>query len=227
MPELELVSHHLCPFAQRAAIVLHEKRAAFVRTDVDLGDRPDWFKVLSPLGKVPLLKVGETVLFESAVICDYLDETIAPRLHPADALRRAQHRGWIEFASAILNDIGGLYNAADEMSFHAKAGDLKRRFMRVEDVLDAGPYFAGARFSIVDAAFGPVFRYFDVFESFTDLEIVDALPKVRAWRKALAERESVRLAVDTGYPGRLRTFLETRRSYMAKLMAAPSLRAAP
>ena len=51
MPELTLVSHHLCPFVQRPAIALAEKGVAFNRIDVDLANRPDWFLAMSPLGR--------------------------------------------------------------------------------------------------------------------------------------------------------------------------------
>jgi glutathione S-transferase len=105
MPHLELVSHALCPYVQRAVIALTEKGVPFTRTVVDLDDKPAWFTALSPLGKVPLLRVDDAVLFESAVICDYLDETLEPRLHPIDPLERARHRAWIEFASTVLSDI--------------------------------------------------------------------------------------------------------------------------
>src|SRR5690606_7690385 len=106
---LVLVSHALCPYVQRAAIALREKGVPFERVDIDLSNKPAWFLALSPLGKTPVLLVPrnghfETV-FESAVICDFLDETIAPPLHPADALERARHRAWIEVASSTLNQI--------------------------------------------------------------------------------------------------------------------------
>ena len=85
---LKLVSHHLCPYVQRAAIALAEKGVPFTRENIDLANRPDWFKAISPTGKVPLLIVdGRHVLFESAAICDYLDETIEPRLHLRIPLR--------------------------------------------------------------------------------------------------------------------------------------------
>jgi glutathione S-transferase len=46
------------------------------------------------------------VLFESAVICEFVEETQpGPKLHPEDALDRAKHRAWMEFGSAILADI--------------------------------------------------------------------------------------------------------------------------
>lgn len=222
MTKLELVSHALCPYVQRAVIALTEKQTPFTRRTVDLADKPDWFKAISPLGKVPLLQVGDAVLFESAAICDYLDETIAPRLHPADPLRRAQHRAWIEFASALLNDIWGLYTAADETAFETRSRDIEAKFQRLEGELGRhdGPYFTGADFSLVDAAFAPAFRYFEVFERFIDLGVFADKPRLRAWRKALAERPSVAKAVTPDYPARLEAFLRARNSHMSRLMPA-------
>ena len=110
---LTLVSHPLCPYVQRVAIVLAEKGVAFERLDVDLAHKPDWFLAVSPLGKTPVLLVDGEALFESAVICEFLDETITPRLHSADPLVRARHRGWIAFASVVLDRIAGFYNATD------------------------------------------------------------------------------------------------------------------
>jgi glutathione S-transferase len=217
MPRLELVSHALCPYVQRAVIALTEKGIPFTRTVVDLADKPDWFTALSPLGKVPLLKVDGAVLFESAVICDYLDETIEPRLHPAEALERARHRAWIEFASAVLNDIWRFYTAPDLTAFEARLADLRARFVQLEAVLGEGPYFAGPGFSLVDAAFGPVFRYFDVFEVFASFRLCEDLPKVQAWRQALAARPSVRAAVAESYHDALRAFVVGQNGHLGRL----------
>lgn len=214
-PQYHLVSHVLCPYVQRAVIVLTEKGVPFERTDVDLGDKPDWFRRISPLGKTPVLVVDGTPLFESAVICDYLDETLAPRLHPDAPLERARHRAWVEFASALLNAVGGFYTAQDETALAAKTRDIRTRFEQLEDTLGAGPYFGGAHFSIVDAAFGPVFRYFDVFEQIDDFGFFAGLPKVAAWRQRLAERPSVRAAVRADYPQLLMDFLLKRGSMLS------------
>src|SRR5687768_16715354 len=108
-----LVSHALCPYVQRAAIVLAEKRVPFERVTIDLADKPAWFTAVSPMGKVPLLRVGDAVLFESAAICEYLEDTTAPALHPADPVERARHRAWMEFGSNVLNLIAAFYGAAD------------------------------------------------------------------------------------------------------------------
>ena len=103
---LVLVSHPLCPYVQRAAIVLDEKGEAFERRDVDLADKPAWFRRVSPLGKTPVLLMGNDALFESAVICEYLDETIGTPLHPQDPLERARHRAWMAYGSQLLEAIG-------------------------------------------------------------------------------------------------------------------------
>lgn len=216
---LILVSHHLCPYVQRPAISLAEKQVPFERVYVDLSNKPAWFTALSPLGKTPVLKVGDTAIFESAVILEYLEETQAKPLHPRDPLRRAEHRAWIEFGSAVLNDIWGFYAAADAAGFAAKAAALHEKFMRLELRLGAGPYFDGEAFSLVDAVFGPVFRYFDVFDRIGEFGMLQDKPKVASWRQALAERPSVRGAVTRDYPARLWAFLQARNSHLSTLMA--------
>lgn len=218
MPDLELVSHHLCPYAQRVAITLAEKAVPFRRTLVDLSVKPRWFLASSPQGKVPLLRVGERVLFESAAICDYLDEVYAPQLHPRDPLERAEHRAWIAFASTVLDDIAGLYNANDAEAFDHRAAVLVERFTRLEQALAQGPFFLGESFSLVDAAFAPVFRYFDTLDRFVSLGSFAGKPRVSAWRRALAARPSVQGAVDADYPDRLERFLRTRNSHLARLI---------
>lgn len=218
MSSLTLVSHALCPYVQRAAIALDEKGVAFERIDIDLANKPDWFLALSPLGKVPLLKVGDAVIFESAVILEYLEETQPNPLHPADPLERAEHRSWIEFGSSILGDIWAFYMAADEAGLEAKVKALREKFARLEQRLGEGPYFAGARFSLVDAVFGPAFRYFDAFDRIADFGILSGKPKVAAWRRALARRPSIARAVKPDYPERLWAFLEARKSRLSGLM---------
>jgi glutathione S-transferase len=219
-PSLTLISHPLCPYVQRAAIVLHEKAMAFGRRDIDLADKPGWFLEISPLGKTPVLLVDDHAIFESAVICEYLDDTLLPRLHPEDPLERARHRAYMEFGSAILNTIGRFYNASDDDSLAAVVRDLRKQFVLLEGELGSGPYFGGGAFRMVDAVFGPVFRYFDVFDTIQDFGIFDDLPKVVAWRRALAVRPSVRNAAAGNYPQLLAAFLIKRQSALSRRMAS-------
>jgi glutathione S-transferase len=217
--ELELVSHALCPYVQRAAIVLAEKGAPFVRRDVDLAAKPDWFLSISPLGRTPVLRVGDTSIFESAVICEYLDETIGPRLHPDDPLRRATHRSWMQFGSEVLDAIGAFYSARDDAALDAAARRLRERFERIEAALgDDGTWFDGG-FGMVDAVFGPVFRYFEVFDTIGDFGILAGLPRTARWRQALAARPSVRAAAHPRYEDLLRAFVAARGGALARRQA--------
>jgi glutathione S-transferase len=221
---LKLISHKLCPYVQRAAIALAEKNVPFERIDIDLADKPGWFLAISPLGKVPLLQVptdnGDAVLFESNVICEYIDEAFGgPKLHPQDALERAQHRAWMEFGSSILTDLWGLETTVDAGVFETKRAAVAARFARVEAALGAGPYFSGAAFSLVDAVFAPIFRYFEVFDRLSDLRIFADTPKLRAWRTQLAQRPSVTSAVPADYPELLYAFLVRYDAHLLKLAA--------
>ena len=101
----------------------------------------------------------------------------------------------MEFGSTMLITIVGFYNASDDKALRAKAEELRSRFEQIEAVLGGGPYFAGSNFSLVDAVFGPVFRYFEVFDAIVDLGIFKSMPRLNAWRAALAARRSVRDAV--------------------------------
>ena len=213
-----LISHKLCPYVQRAAITLAEKGLDFERIDIDLANKPDWFLQVSPLGKTPVLLVNGQAIFESAVICEYLDETTPSCLHPEAALERAQHRAWIEFSSATLNSIGGFYNAADAQILDAKAAELKAKFAQLEKQLGDGPYFSGKNFSLVDAAFAPVFRYVDVFERIADFGFLNCHPKIQVWRLSLQERTSVQTAVSEDYTALLSAFLRARQSALSALM---------
>jgi len=216
---LKLISHKLCPYVQRAVIVLREKGVPFERIDIDLSNKPDWFLKISPLGKTPVLVVGDKAIFESAVILEYLEETQPNALHPADALERAEHRGWIEFGSAVLSDIAGFYAAKDEATFKTKVAQLEQKFARLEARLAAAPWFDGKKFSLVDAVFGPVFRYFDAFDEIGDFGILANKPKLAEWRENLAARTSVRGAVGADYPALLRDFIDRRQSWLSQLQA--------
>ncbi|WP_299637474.1 glutathione S-transferase family protein [uncultured Ruegeria sp.] len=216
---LTLVSPALCPYVQRIAIALAEKGVAHNRVTVDLADTPGWFLEISPLGRTPVLKVGDAALFESAAILEYLEETWPNPLHPADPIDRARHRAWIGLGSECLGDIARFYSARDDATLEATAGRLHARFRLLEDQLGDGPWFAGARFSLVDTVCAPVFRYFDTFDHIANFGVFDGLAKVSQWRATLAARPSVRDIVSSDYHTLLAAFLRRRESALSRLIA--------
>lgn len=218
---ITLISHPLCPFVQRAAIVLLEKGVPFDRINIYLAAKSDWFLEMSPNGKVPLLSVRqqygtETVIFESMVICEYLEESQggAP-MYPRDALARARQRGWVEFGTATLADAWQFLNATDRAAADAKQAAFRHRLQQLEEVLGSGPYFNGSAFGMVDAVFAPVFRYFDNLDPAVSQPIFENLLRVSAWRNALALRHSVIDAVGSDYAQRFRQHLREHASLLA------------
>lgn len=218
-----LVSHTLCPYVQRSIITLKEKSIHYTRTDIDLANKPAWFKKISPMGKVPILIVDDNrALFESSVICEYLDEVAADSLHPTDSFEKAHHRALIELGSSILNNIASLYNANNKASFQNIHTEIQGKFQFIEKELSGIPFFSGDKFHLIDAVYGPIFRYFEVFDNFTELNTFAHLPKCQLWRKALSQRKSVQQAVSEDYSALLIQFLINRDSYISQLIPPES-----
>lgn len=193
--DFELISFKLCPFVQRAVITLLHKDIPHHTTFIDLQNRPDWFMEISPLGKVPVLRVDGTVLFESAVIAEYLDDVTPGRLLPEDPLERALSRAWIELGSAALGEFYGLYTASDEESFKQASANMVRYLGQLERILGHGPYFRGSDFSLVDCAFAPFFMRLELLNRRHPLIPAGQFPKADAWSAALLALPSVQKSV--------------------------------
>lgn len=192
----ELISFKVCPFVQRSAIILKEKNVEFNTTYVDLKNLPNWFAKVSPLGKVPVLKVNDSVVFESAVIAEYLDELYAPKLHPDDLLIKAQHRSWTEFASDITMNMFQMLHAGSEEAVQELKNKLIAQFSQVEKVIDKnGVLFAGDVFSLVDTSYAPIFLRISIIDKFYKLNIFDGSGRIGKWSSALLNRDSVKQSV--------------------------------
>jgi glutathione S-transferase len=217
-----LTSHYLCPYAQRVAISLAEKGIAHRKRYIDLANKPDWFLAISPMGKVPVLSFehdGRAIaLHDSLVILEYLEETHDHSLHPDDAVKRAEHRARISFGSSILENIAELYRAENATDFDHVSRLLRLKFKALQDDLGEEPYYDGEKFSLVDAVFGPIFRYFDVFDQIGNFGILDGNEVVLKWREALHKRPSVKGAVTEDYEARLFKFLKAKNSYLSGLI---------
>ena len=161
---IELISFKTCPYVQRSVITLKHKRIDFDITFVDLSDPPAWFLELSPLQKVPVLRIDGEVLFESAVINEYLDDITGGELQPKDPLDRARNRAWVEFASNMIGNLYMMKMSKDEESYHQYRDRLVDLLQRVERRLGDGPWFDGENFSLCDTAFAPFFRQDCVFD---------------------------------------------------------------
>ena len=129
--DIHLISFKTCPFVQRAVITLKYKNIDFDITYIDLADPPDWFLEISPLQKVPVLKVDGEILFESAVINEFLDDITDGALQPKDPLDRAKNRAWIEFASNMLGNLYMMKMSKEEEKYDKYRDRLIDQLQRV------------------------------------------------------------------------------------------------
>jgi glutathione S-transferase len=214
-PKPHLVSFKLCPFVQRSVIVLEEKRVDYDISYIDLKSPPDWFKAISPFGKVPVLQVGDTVLFESAVIMEYLDEVNPPSLHPADPLRKAHNRAWIEFSSSLFFCQYNMVMAIEQSVCQNSEQELKEKLRQVEEQL-VGPWFNGEQFNLVDIGFAPLFVRLAELEQWKPQGLLDDVPKVKAWSENLLARPSIQHSVVSDFGDLYRNYIATGAGFGAK-----------
>jgi glutathione S-transferase len=210
-----LISFKLCPFVQRSVIVLKEKQIAFEIEYIDLANKPEWFLKLSPTGKVPVLQVDDEVLFESAIIMEYLDEVTPPSLHPADPLKKAKARGWIEFSSHLLGLQYQWTHIKTETEFNAKTQELQANLKKFAAEIK-GPWFAGESMQLVDVAIAPLFARFAWLAPKMPFGILEGLPILNAYAAQIAATPAITASVLPEVPELYGDYVKKSGAYMAK-----------
>ncbi|HTH34181.1 MAG TPA: glutathione S-transferase family protein [Xanthobacteraceae bacterium] len=223
MAKYLLVSFKTCPWVQRAAIVLREKNIPFEFRHIEPDNRPDWFLAISPHKKVPVLRIDETVsLFESSAIAEYLDETIAPRLHPEDPVQRAVNRAWTDYVPTFASSVTATGYAADGTAYKAAAEKIPAAFAQLERALEkqgAGPFFNGAKYSLVDAAYAPFLQRYVFLDRVKPLGIIEKFPRLRAWTETLLKRPSTHSFPEGEFEALYRANLKRRNVYASQFIA--------
>lgn len=212
---IELIGHPLCPYVQRTRITLIEKKLDFKEIFIDLADKPAWFLELSPLGKVPLLRIGAHVIFESMVINEYLNEIYPPSMHPEDPLAKATQRAWIEFSSNIIMFAGQLASATTEEEFEAKKLEGSHKLSLLEHILVEAPYFNGKNFGLIDIAYAPGFVRLNEINKILPLGVLNNRPKVKAWSENLINHPSVKMSLITDFRERFHKMIKDKKGFLA------------
>ena len=177
-------------------IVLRTKKVDFEVTYINLREKPDWFLKISPHGKVPVLNVGDDVLFESNAIAEFLDETVSPQLHPTDAIKRARNRAWTDFVPDFSKGLSAAYRRDTVEEMEEGRADAEKVLAKLEDAIknergNDGPYFNGDTLCLVDAAYAPFLQRFMIAEAKLNTGLLDVFPLVRAWTEALLATDLV------------------------------------
>ena len=221
MAKYRLVSFKSCPWVQRVAIVLREKKIEFEFQHIKADNRPDWFRALSPHNKVPVLRLDDrTALFESGAIAEYLDETHGPRLHPEDAVARAVNRAWIEYMPSFVDIASGHAYAESEAEFEKAAAAIPAAFQKLETALGAGggPFFNGRRYSLVDAAYAPFLQRHLFLERIRKVGHIDRFPRVKAWAEAIVARPSTHSFPPAEYEAMYRAAVKGRNKWISQFV---------
>lgn len=212
---IELISFDLCPFVQRSVITLKKKNIDFNITYIDLANKPDWFLKISPLGKVPVLRYGDDVIFESAIINEFLDEITGDALMPSEPLAKAKQRGWIEYASQVLMDQYLVSASAKAEDFEKHSANLNQKLARLEiEVSDQG-YFNDGSFSLIDSAIAPLFTRMDILAKRFNQNFLQGFPKLVALSKKLLEKDYVSDSVISNFEDVYVNYLKTNKTFIA------------
>ncbi|MCP4042870.1 MAG: glutathione S-transferase family protein [Gammaproteobacteria bacterium] len=217
--EIELVSFKLCPFVQRSLITLIHRDIPYLISYIDLADPPAWFTEISPFGQVPVLKVDrDTVLFESAVINEFIDEASPGSMQPDEPLRRALNRAWTEFGSACLMDNHKMISAVGQEGFEQARAALRAKFSRLEQVLERKPFFNGERLSLIDTSYAPLFMRLEILRGVCEVYSVEEFPRITSWSKELLAIPAVQSSVVDGFYELYRGYVRSKQGYLATLL---------
>ncbi len=198
-------------------ILLRAKDIEFDVTYIDLLNKPDWFLEISPHGKVPVLKVGDEILFESNAIAEYLDEVVPPRLHPEDPLARAKNRAWTDFVPTFASAISTIHYSKSREEMEQAVADAKDKLAKVEGALagrgNDGPYFNGPDLALVDAAYAPFLQRHLFADRVLKNNLIDDYPLIRAWADTLLADERITGAVPDNFEAEFIASLKRRGTH--------------
>ena len=221
LPHLHLISFAICPFVQRSVITLKYKQTPFELSLIDLADPPEWFRAHSPLGKVPVLIVDQdTVLFESAVINEYIDAITPPALMPSDPLEQARTRAWIEYLSEQTFAQYHWMTAATEDAFELARHTATRGLERLEQQMTQDDRLAAPGFSLIDATLAPILMRYALLEDPDSPWEADAFPRLAARWEQLREMPAVQDSVPADFPAQLADYLRQQNGFAPARFAA-------
>jgi glutathione S-transferase len=197
-PSLILYSFRRCPFAMRVRIALHEKKCAFETNEEDLKNFSPELLRLHPEAKVPVLVHGDTVIYESAVILEYIEERFPqPALMPPSPEERAVARLWVYWCNQHFKpSVDRLKYGTARFSAEECVGidDKVSRLMRkLEARLEQADWLVGMQISLADIAVFPFCR--QLFQVQPAPSLLGAFPNSKKWLDRMAARPSFSLAM--------------------------------
>ncbi|KZT21089.1 glutathione-S-transferase [Neolentinus lepideus HHB14362 ss-1] len=183
-----------CPFVQRSWVALEEKGIPYQYKEVNPYKKEKHFLDINPKGLVPALEYKGKALYESLVICEFLEEAYPehqPHLLPADPYERAIVRLQIDHISKAL--IPAFFRALQAQEKDTQEADLQDMYKALRQLAEKvkGPYFLGEQFSLVDVAIAPWAVRDYVLAEHRGYKREDVGSGWKEWAEKLETRDSV------------------------------------
>ena len=167
---MEIYGSIFSPYCARVALAARYKgiKLKFSPTPGGGYKSPEYLK-LNPLGKVPALKDGKMVVYESAVIVEYLEaKSKKKRVVPKNAKDAAKARMIAavvgEYVHGAVSKLFPLMGPnPDKAAVDAVFADINKQLDVAEKVIAAGPYATGAKFTIADVFAVPTLGFLHLF----------------------------------------------------------------
>jgi glutathione S-transferase len=196
---IKLYDFKSSPNCQRVKVVLAEKKLPYEIVPIDLTKKeqkiPEYLK-MNPYGKVPVLTDDSTVLYESLVINEYLEEKYpSPALMPKDPAKKAKARILVDYGMAHFDspyqklrmELMKEKKDQSQPTIDQAKSELKKLLQRFEDELGDQEYLMGD-FSLVDADLIPRFTRLEGFGVLPDA----SLPRLGKYLERMKARPSVK-----------------------------------
>lgn len=167
-PVVWLASH--CPFCIRVLCFLEQKKIAFEVRNVDLENKDEEFLKISPLEKVPLVQIGDKVLFESKAILEYFDEVLGNSTLPVDPLEKAQLRAYLSLVDELQIF---WFNMKTKEQIDEWIKKAQGHLERISNGLpEDATYFSGNGFGFADSILAPALRSFQFFQGLLKVDLI-------------------------------------------------------
>ncbi|PQE12879.1 Glutathione-S-transferase theta GST protein [Rutstroemia sp. NJR-2017a BBW] len=203
---VKLYSGWFCPFVQRVLLVLLEKKIPFQYVEVNPYHKPESLLKLNPRGLVPTLAYEGKALYESNVICEFLEDAYPshwPRLLPREPFEKARMRIWMDFiTSRIIPAYHRFLQYQPTSTNDPKLSEHRSQFLAhlksfTTEMDASGPYFNGSEPSLIDFCLAPWAVRLWVFDEFKGglgiEELGDKRERWQKWAKAIEERDSIKM----------------------------------
>ncbi len=197
---MKLYNMNLSNFASKSRIAIYDKGLNIEIAAIPGGDlKSAEYRAIYPLGKTPSLEVDGTIIGESEVINEYLEDKFPnPPLLPKSPEGRARVRTITRFHDLYLEPplrtLFGQMNpkTRDEKIVGEKVEDIKNRLGQLEKMVSPEGFAAGGEFTLADCALAPTMFFMNQLGGFFGIKPAENHPRTEGWWKRVQERPSVK-----------------------------------